>query len=219
VRLDLETGEKGLTHSRSASVVVGGGVGSATPHAATPAAKMAVAKTLDRYARSEARRLTIGWVNLSLGAPGDDELTFDAHASGAHVVPFQRKVGSRSGGELAAPHAPTGQRFAGHLQLVPLDHPCHRSAGGDAFDTRGYGCAAPHPDDVRVIAPAHLNGHEYLASERSRPADPTAGAAVRTSELAAQIVDGLLLLLLRCDRLATRRVAVTEEVGALPASG
>jgi hypothetical protein len=44
----------------------------------------------------------------SLGAPGDDELTFDAHASGAHVVPFQREVGSGSGGELAAAHAATG---------------------------------------------------------------------------------------------------------------
>src|SRR5262249_10163588 len=96
------------THSRSASVVVGGGVGSVTPQPAIPAAKRAGAKTLDQRTRSEARRLTIVWVNASLGAPGDDELAFDAHASSAHVVPFQREVGSGSGGELAAAHAPTG---------------------------------------------------------------------------------------------------------------
>ena len=72
---------------------------------------------------------------------------------------------------------------------------------------------------MRVIAPAHLNGHEYLAAECSGLADPAAGSPVRTSELAAQIIDGLLLLLLWCDRLAARRVAVTEDIGTLPASG
>src|SRR4030095_10483575 len=108
------------TQSRSASVVVDGGVGSVTPQPAMPAAKMAVAKTLDRPARRKPRRLTIGWFNPSLGAPGDDELTFDAHTPGAHVVPFQREVGSGSGGELATAHAPTRARFAGPLHLAPL---------------------------------------------------------------------------------------------------
>jgi len=64
-----------------------------------------------------------------------------------------------------------------------------------------------------------LNGHGYLAPERSGLADPPAGSPIGTSELAAQIIEGLLLLLLWGDRLAARRVAITEDIGTLAASG